>query len=621
MAPGRDWIIDDIDDDTVATAEAAAKAAVLSVDEWMRRAIVETYRREALTPPATVPFKAADSDTETGTDKVADSKPAPAAPSEPEPTRAPPPSPEPSPVIASAPSPEPPAKPAATTDGPPAQPYRPISPGTSRVIRVGRLAVGTLLLLVVGAIAWDTRDMWLTSDAPVTTAEPDLDTLPTEQVPVRPAHEAPDPQETERALAERQATAETGLASNEAAIVDETTVPEAPAAAEEVAAAEAPAATEEANPAAEDAEPQTTVDEAPASDPAAVPESEVPAPAATAAAGETDPATMEIAVADPFAADPYGDERVPEGGTVRPIVPRAEPAAAAPASPQQATRESQVATRTPAPATPDDDIPESVAAFVEAAEAGDPDAQHDLALIYVQGLGVPRDPEAAAHWFDRAAQQGNANAQYNLGVMYEQGLGVPQDRIESLLLYLTAAEQGHVAAQYNAGLAYAEGKSIPRDFAEAHRWFSAAAEQGLAEAQYNLGIIYENGLGRVKDDVAAFRHYSVAAQSGHQEAAGKLAALSARLTPAQRTKAEQAVAAEPPAPGSENKDRSRLDRGGIREVQQLLKTLGYDTGVPDGLSGGRTTAAIRQYQQSAGLIVDGQPTAALLEHLRDAAEQ
>ena len=43
MAPGRDWIIADIDDDAVAAAEAAARAAALPVDEWMRRAIVELH--------------------------------------------------------------------------------------------------------------------------------------------------------------------------------------------------------------------------------------------------------------------------------------------------------------------------------------------------------------------------------------------------------------------------------------------------------------------------------------------------------------------------------------------------------------------------------------------------
>ena len=581
MAPGRDWIITDIDEDAVAAAEAAAVAAALPVDEWMRRAIVEAYRREALTPPANAADLAAEPDAEAtpetaaAADEAADSEPtgvvAPAT----------------APVTAPAATPEPAAAPA----GPPARPYQPISPGTARAIRVGRFAIGALLLLVVGAIVWNSQELWLgggegpDESMPGATAEPDLVTLPTEQVPVRPAHEAPDPQETERTFAERQAAAppdapaaEPDTAPNEATIVDETT-----------AAGEQSATPEET-------ETPTTAEEAPVTDPGAMPETEAPAPA------------EEVAIADPFAPDASDAERVPDAGPVGTIM-----------VPDEAASGSQVAARTPPRSASEDDVPESVAAFVEAAEAGDPDAQHDLALIYIQGLGVPRDPEAAAHWFGEAALQGNANAQYNLGVMYEQGLGVPQDRIEALLLYLTAAEQGHVAAQYNAGLAYAEGNSIPRDFAEAHRWFAAAAEQGLAEAQYNLGIIYENGLGREKDNVAAFRHYSQAAQSGHQEAASKLAKLSARLTPAQRAEAEQA--AEAPPPGATEKDMSRLDRGGIREVQQLLKTLGYETGTPDGLSGGQTTAAIRAYQQSAGLIVDGKPTAALLEHLRDATEQ
>ena len=616
MAPGQDWIITDIDDDAVSAAEAASQAAALSVDEWIRRAIVETYRREALTPPA----KAVDSTASTASETrpEAPPEPSPEAATEPESEASPRPTPQPSPDQTPAPSPKAPTEPPAAASGPPAQPYQPISPGTARVIRTGRLAVGVLLVLVAGAVAWNSLELWRGGDeAPATTAEPELVTLPTEQVPVRPAHETPDPRETERVFAERQAAAEPDTAPNEAPIVDEAPAGEdeaasdeaTPAATEETAAPEETETAETSDPGA--AEAPTAVGAEPVTDPAAVPESEAAVPGAA----------TEVAAADPFAADPFDTERVPESGTVSPMKMPAEPAAAIQASPAETAGEGQVATRTPTRSTPVDDVPESVAAFVEAAEAGDPDAQHDLALIYIQGLGVPRDPEAAAHWFGEAAQQGNANAQYNLGVMYEQGLGVPQDRIEALLLYLTAAEQGHVAAQYNAGLAYAEGNNIPRDFAEAHRWFSAAAEQGLAEAQYNLGIIYENGLGRAKDDIVAYRHYSQATQSGHQEAARKLKTVSARLSPAQRVEAEQAVAAEPPPPATEENSMARLDHAGIREVQQLLKILGFDTGTPDGLSGGRTTTAIREYQQSVGLLVDGKPTTALLEQLRHAAEQ
>ena len=42
----------------------------------------------------------------------------------------------------------------------------------------------------------------------------------------------------------------------------------------------------------------------------------------------------------------------------------------------------------------------------------------------------------------RAAEQGDAEAQYNLGLMYLEGLGVKQDNVEAYAWIRTAAAQG-----------------------------------------------------------------------------------------------------------------------------------------------------------------------------------
>jgi Putative peptidoglycan binding domain len=53
-------------------------------------------------------------------------------------------------------------------------------------------------------------------------------------------------------------------------------------------------------------------------------------------------------------------------------------------------------------------------------------------------------------------------------------------------------------------------------------------------------------------------------------------------------------------------------------TQKRLKEIGYDPGPVDGRVGPRTTTAIQDYQQRAGLAIDGQPSAALLEHMSHA---
>ncbi|HCL71269.1 MAG: lytic transglycosylase [Gammaproteobacteria bacterium] len=54
----------------------------------------------------------------------------------------------------------------------------------------------------------------------------------------------------------------------------------------------------------------------------------------------------------------------------------------------------------------------------------------------------------------------------------------------------------------------------------------------------------------------------------------------------------------------------------VRELQELLNRNGFDSGEPDGRVGRQTRAAIRAYQQSAGLPMDGHASVALLQALR-----
>lgn len=65
------------------------------------------------------------------------------------------------------------------------------------------------------------------------------------------------------------------------------------------------------------------------------------------------------------------------------------------------------------------------------AEAGDPDAQYQLGIMYYRGEGVMQDYREAADWYQGAAEQGDTEAQLNLGLMYAQGLGVKQDYVQA----------------------------------------------------------------------------------------------------------------------------------------------------------------------------------------------
>jgi len=60
-----------------------------------------------------------------------------------------------------------------------------------------------------------------------------------------------------------------------------------------------------------------------------------------------------------------------------------------------------------------------------------------------------------------------------------------------------------------------------------------------------------------------------------------------------------------------------LSRENVLELQDLLNSRGFDAGPADGILGGQTRAAVRAYQQSAGLPMDGYASFRILESLRN----
>ena len=149
--------------------------------------------------------------------------------------------------------------------------------------------------------------------------------------------------------------------------------------------------------------------------------------------------------------------------------------------------------------------------FSPVAERGNALAQVFLALMYVDGRGVPQNDVEAIRWYRKAAEQGNAPAQYGLGSMYGNGRGVSQSDSEAVRWFRLAAEQNVAAAQYDLAVMYANDRGVPQNDTEAVRWFRLAAEQGYAKAQDELGLMYFNGRGVPQNDAEAVRWFRQAA--------------------------------------------------------------------------------------------------------------
>ena len=113
--------------------------------------------------------------------------------------------------------------------------------------------------------------------------------------------------------------------------------------------------------------------------------------------------------------------------------------------------------------------------WLKLAEAGEPQAQFDLALLYELGQGVPLDRNQAFRWYRRAAEAGVVAAQFNVAVMLDSGQGTGRDVAAAATWYARAAAHGHRRAQFNLGLLYEKGEGVPKDAYRATSWFQKAA--------------------------------------------------------------------------------------------------------------------------------------------------
>lgn len=173
------------------------------------------------------------------------------------------------------------------------------------------------------------------------------------------------------------------------------------------------------------------------------------------------------------------------------------------------------------------------------AEKGDPNAQYNLAILYYEGRGVPRNYAEAAKWYRKAADQGDVSAQYNLGNMYKDGQGVPQDYAEAVKWFRKAAEQGDAKAATNLAVRYASGQGVPKSQVEALKWFRVAADQGLAAAQGAVALIFSLDEGVPHNYVAAYMWFTLAAAGNFKDAIAKRDIVAKYMTPAQIAEAQK----------------------------------------------------------------------------------
>jgi TPR repeat protein len=147
--------------------------------------------------------------------------------------------------------------------------------------------------------------------------------------------------------------------------------------------------------------------------------------------------------------------------------------------------------------------------YREAAELGDAYAQYQLG-----NQCKDKDPAEAMSWYLTATSNANGldgwastagKASYEIAKMYEEGKGVPKNDETALAWLFRAAEKGDPEAPWDIARRYAKGMGVPRDAEVAADWYVEAESRGQDFDWYDLKKICKARGIPLEDMLAAYR--------------------------------------------------------------------------------------------------------------------
>jgi len=343
-----------------------------------------------------------------------------------------------------------------------------------------------------------------------------------------------------------------------------------------------------------------------------VPETTQTAPEAAALNTQTasrEPETAENIVTSVIATS------IPEPIETTPA-PRVEPIPASSTSTTPALNRDQLLAAKPIPKT---------ISLASAAQQGNPIAQFQIGMADLRGGSFG----TSAEWLRQASEQNLAAAQHELAILHENGTGTTRDFAQARRWHSAAASGGNVEAMFDFATYNVNGEGGEVNTQLAAEWFRKAAEFGHTDSQYNLAQLYTTGSGVSPSQIEAYYWLSLAAKGGDADARDLAQSMlgNGAISPDAAGQVDARVASWTPAIANSAANGrfspQAWDGNGaspIRAIQTVLSALGHDIGTPDGVMGNQTRAAIRAFEQSAGMPATGEVSDRLIDVLNATLE-
>jgi hypothetical protein len=141
--------------------------------------------------------------------------------------------------------------------------------------------------------------------------------------------------------------------------------------------------------------------------------------------------------------------------------------------------------------------------------------------MYARGIGVEQNGEKAVKWLSRAAAQGQVDALYAEAVLYDQGIIVPRDDNLAFLKYELSLFTAPVP-WFVQGFAYIRALSFRLSSSD-HLRYKQALGYEYDKTLRPLGDMYFEGRGTIRDLEMAKWLYKKAAKNGDELAQKKYA--------------------------------------------------------------------------------------------------
>ncbi|MFH1157697.1 MAG: hypothetical protein V1721_02250 [Pseudomonadota bacterium] len=160
---------------------------------------------------------------------------------------------------------------------------------------------------------------------------------------------------------------------------------------------------------------------------------------------------------------------------------------------------------------------------LQAAHQGVPRSQLSLGHIFEAGTGgVSRDIDKAIGYYKQSVRGGLAGGAKRIGDLYRYGIGVPRNLDIAAQWYEMDASRGYKPAVDILGLIYLSGLQGKKAIA----LYEKAAARDVGEANAALGMIYLYGVGGVPSDIGkALKWYLKSADKGYPAGAIQAASI------------------------------------------------------------------------------------------------